>query len=481
MKKKISFLYMLTAIILSGALLVSCEKDRYELDMDKSVDITQFTIDGRVGVIDNETNTITVFMPAGTTALDALTPEISVSTGAIVKPASGEMVDLSAPVEYIVSAGNVYKKYQVTASVRAAEILSFSINGVEGTIDYENKTVVVPLPYGTDLTQLTPEITLSEESVISPSSGTPQNFTSPVSYTLTSGSVELVFQVSVTIAVTPDTSKGPIGNKIAFVGDANDRFSLPDDDEQAAADWFFAEYPDGEFVSWTQIIAGLVNIYHYKVIWWHYDLSSDLLAHAAHPEVTGIFSDYMKDGGNLFLSGHACQYFWSIGRFTRTYPMAIGNGGGFENGDTWSIGVNLPGVDHREHPIYQGLTFVEEDGFFTFPIIGPGWKEDHNHTILEIANAHGYANNHPGAYVGFTETNSVEWLGVWGGIRDYYMAGVLELLPTDSFRGRGVYMGIGGFEWNQNAQGTINPTGENIYQNNIQTVARNTINYLSGN
>ncbi|KAF0128860.1 MAG: putative lipoprotein [Bacteroidetes bacterium] len=481
MKKKINHIVTMLFLLTLVGSLGSCNKDRTELDMEKAVEITQFTIDGRNGIIDQESATILIKMPAGTTLLSDLTPQLSVSAGASIRPASGEAIDLTNPVDYFVSSGNVYKKYRVSAEVLAAKILSFSINGVSGIIDEAALTITIPLPYGTNLTALTPTIALAEENSISPASGTSLDFSSPVVFTLTSGTLSVQYTVSTSIAVTPDVSKGPIGNKIAFLGTSASVQTLPDDDELAAATWFFNEFPEAEYISWTQVMAGLVNIYHYKTIWWHYDAALELPYEATHEAVKGIFGDYMKDGGNLFFSGHACQYFWSIGRLNRSYNMAIGTGGGFENGDTWTIGVNLPGVDNRNHPIYQGLTFDESDGFFTFPVIGPGYREDHNHVIVEVAANHGYPNNHPGAYVAFTETNSVAWLGVWGGIRDYYMAGVLELLPNETFKGKGIYIGIGGIEWNQNEQGTINPAGINAYQENIQLMARNSINYLSGN
>jgi hypothetical protein len=481
MKQKLSILRNSVLFILSFLILSSCDNDITELDMEREVNILEFTINGREGIIDNENSQIHIIMPAGTSDLSALVPEISVSPGATVQPESGTPVNLNNPRDYMVFAGNVYKRYRVSASVLKAEILSFSIDGTEGAINHQERIITIPLPFGTDLTNLTPEIELSPETTVSPGSGVAQDFSNPVVYTVSSGNVQIDYTAIVTVAVTPDLSKGPIGSKLGFLGNAEDRFTLPDDDEQAAADWFFTEYPDGEFISWDYVMAGFVNIYDYKMIWWHYDENFEIPSQAAHEEVIGIFSDYMKDGGNLYLSGHAVQYFWLIGRLTQSYPMAIGSGSGFENNDTWSIGVNLPGVDHRNHPIYQGLDFDENDGFFTFPTIGPGWKEDHNHVILEIANVHGYPNNHPGAYVSFTETNQVEWLGVWGGIRDFFMAGVLELLPNDEFNGRGIYMGIGGFEWNQNAQGTINPSGINPYQDNIETVSGNIINYLNQN
>jgi hypothetical protein len=463
------------------AVMISCEKDSTPLDLDKPVKITEFKIGDRQGIIDNENARVLVTLPAGTLDITALTPQVSVSEGAKVEPASGTTVDFTDSVAYRVYNGNVYQNYWVRVEVLKAAITGFTINGTEGLIDDVAHTIDVPLPLDTDLTNLVPHIEVTPESTVVPASGVAQDFTNPVTYTVTGGSQTVDYLVSVSVAATPDTTKGAIGSKLAFLGTATDRFTLPDDDEQAAADWLFSEYPDAEYISWIQIMAGGVNIYSYKTIWWHYDANDQLPAYAAHQAVIDIFSDYMKDGGNLFLSGHAVQYFWNTGRLTKSYPMAIGNGEGFENPDTWTIGVNLPGVDHRGHPIYQNLTFIEDAGFFTFPVIGPGWKEDHNHVIVEIAATEGYPNNAPGAYVSFTESNQVEWLGVWGGIRDYFMAGVMELLPNDDFNGRGIYLGIGGFEFNQNARGDINPTGDNPHQDNIHTVARNTIDYLMAN
>lgn len=470
---------LISSVMLMSLLLMGCKEEWKKLDLNSEADIVQFKIDDRIAVINNEAQTIDVIMPAGTSDLSSLTPAISVSSGAIVSPASGEVQNFSDPVEYMVTSGSVYKNYTVTVSIQDARILSFKIGDDEGIIDQENGTINVPMPYGTDVSNLSPEIILTDEASIAPATGVSQNFSSPVKYVLTSGSTTKEYVVMVTTIVAPDVSKGDIGTKIAFVGSGEDKSSLPDDDEQAAADWFFGNYPEADYISWEMIAGGVVNIYNYKVIWWQYDNSSELPALAAHEMVTNLFSDYLKDGGNLFFTGHACQYFWNIGRIPKQFNMAIGNGEGFENGDTWTIGVNLPAVDHRGHPLYKNVFFDEADGFFTFPVIGPGWREDHNQVMVEVASAYGYGNGDILAYASFTNDLDAEWLGVWGGIRDYFMAGIIELKPNETFKGRAIYIGIGGFEWNQNAQGNINPEGRNTYQDNIIQVSKNAIDYLS--
>lgn len=478
---KIRSVFIPLAFLLCMVWLPGCQEEAEVLDLNNAVDILDFKIGNRNGIINDTTQAIVVTMPAGTASLSALVPTFTVSSGAVVTPLPGVAQDFSSPVKYTVTSGNVYKTYTVTVRVQEAAILTAAIGSHEGVIDEAGKTITFALPYGTALTELAPAFTLTGEASLSPASGVKQDFTTPVTYTLTSGSVTKQYQVKTVVKVAPDMSKGAIGTKKAFLGTARDRHSIPDDDEQAAADWFFSKYSDADYISWDQVSGGAVNIYQYKVIWWQYDQSAQLPQQALHSDVVALFTSYLKDGGNFYFSGHAVLYFWTIGRIPSEFNMAIGDGGGFENNDTWTIGVNLPGVDHRGHPLYKNILFDQADGFYTFPVIGPGWKEDHNHVMVEVARKYGYPNNSILAYASFVKELDAEWLGVWGGIRDFYMAGVLELKANTTWKGKAIYMGIGGFEWNQNAQGGINPSGVNIYQDNIVQVCSNAIDYLSQN
>jgi hypothetical protein len=60
------------------------------------------------------------------------------------------------------------------------------------------------MPYGTNLTALTPAITLSAGATVSPASGTTQNFTTPVTYTVTAADASTkTYSVTVTVAAAP--------------------------------------------------------------------------------------------------------------------------------------------------------------------------------------------------------------------------------------------------------------------------------------
>lgn len=65
------------------------------------------------------------------------------------------------------------------------DITAFSINGVNGTItEGSPNTIAVTLPYGTNVTNLSPSITHTGVNV-SPASGVPQDFLSSMTYTVT--------------------------------------------------------------------------------------------------------------------------------------------------------------------------------------------------------------------------------------------------------------------------------------------------------
>jgi methionine synthase I (cobalamin-dependent) len=127
-------------------------------------------------------------VPCGTDITN-LTPTI-VHTGVSVNPESEETVEFTDPVIYTVTAeDSSTKEYTVTVSAAlssAKDITQFTILGISGIIG--TSTIALTVPYVTDVTDLTPTITITGASV-SPVSGVPQNFTSPVTYTVTAADV----------------------------------------------------------------------------------------------------------------------------------------------------------------------------------------------------------------------------------------------------------------------------------------------------
>lgn len=89
---------------------------------------------------------------------------------------------------------------------KTPKIGGFQINGLNAIINETNKTIQLEMPFGTDLTQLTPVVTLAGiASSFSPAG--PQNFASgAVTYTATHGAQTVNYAVTVTARATPDSN-----------------------------------------------------------------------------------------------------------------------------------------------------------------------------------------------------------------------------------------------------------------------------------
>lgn len=94
---------------------------------------------------------------------------------------------------------------QTQSSLKAITSFDFptmtpQVNGVINNTDY---TIALTVPRGTDVTNLTPTITVSGNANISPSFGTPENFTNPVTYTVIAqdGSTQ-IYTVTIMVSAT---------------------------------------------------------------------------------------------------------------------------------------------------------------------------------------------------------------------------------------------------------------------------------------
>ncbi|RUT31541.1 hypothetical protein EJP77_09065 [Paenibacillus zeisoli] len=159
------------------------------------------------GTVNEAAKTVAVTVPYGTDVTN-LVPTIT-HTGVSISPNSGAAQDFSSPVVYTVKAAdNSTQTYTVTVTVApnpAKAIIAFDFGAlsVTGTVDEAAKTVALTVPYGTDVTSLTPTITHTGVS-ISPNSGVAQDFSSPVTYTVKAeDNSTQTYTVTVTIAPNP--------------------------------------------------------------------------------------------------------------------------------------------------------------------------------------------------------------------------------------------------------------------------------------
>jgi hypothetical protein len=91
----------------------------------------------------------------------------------------------------------------VVGSAKAITAFDFTTPAATGVINESAKTIVLTVPFGTNVTALAPTVTITGIS-LAPLSGVLQNFTSPVNYTVTAADTSMaVYTVTVTAAAPP--------------------------------------------------------------------------------------------------------------------------------------------------------------------------------------------------------------------------------------------------------------------------------------
>ena len=107
------------------------------------------------------------------------------------------------------------------------KILTFDFAGlspsVTGAVDESAHTVSLSVPFGTNLTNLVPTITISTNAGVSPLSGVTQDFTNPVTYTVTAeNSSTQNYIVTVTVLPAPPDTTAPSVTSYTFNGVSSD-------------------------------------------------------------------------------------------------------------------------------------------------------------------------------------------------------------------------------------------------------------------
>lgn len=191
MKKNQIFAFFLLAILS----IFGCQKNEDnsanppEESKSSEKQIQSFTVNSIVATIDENTKIVALLLPYGSD-VSKLSPVIVISDKASVTPISGIGVDFTDPVVYTVKAEDgTTVNYTVQVAVEkndAKSILSFvfpSLGNISAIAGSDN-TLHIEVPFGTDVTRLVPEITISTGAICSPKSGVEVDFTNPVTYTV---------------------------------------------------------------------------------------------------------------------------------------------------------------------------------------------------------------------------------------------------------------------------------------------------------
>jgi hypothetical protein len=196
-------------------------------------DITSFTLAGVSGIITDSSataGTIAVTVPDGTN-ITGVVPQI-VHNGKSIAPTTAQDFTNNIPYQ-VTGADDSQKTYTVTVTVApssAKDIETFSLAGVEGVI--KGKVISVTLPYGTAVTQLAPEITLSDKASVDPLSGANKDFTGSVGYTVTAEDGSRKVYTSYVKFAPPSTARDitsfKIGTAVGNINGTNISVTVPE-------------------------------------------------------------------------------------------------------------------------------------------------------------------------------------------------------------------------------------------------------------
>jgi hypothetical protein len=204
------------------------------LNSAKAITAFSFTSPAATGVITQSNFTIAVTLPYGSSLANPLvatftTTGKSVSVGSTVQVSGTTANNFTNPVTYTVTAQDgSTQSYTVTVTVALASsksitAFSFASPAATGVINQTNFTIAVTVPYNTNLSNpLVASFTyvgasVSVGSTIQTSGNTQNNFSSPVTYTVTAadGSTQS-YKVTVTLApaITAFSFTSPVATGI---------------------------------------------------------------------------------------------------------------------------------------------------------------------------------------------------------------------------------------------------------------------------
>ena len=271
-----------------------------------------------------------------------------------------------------------------------------------------------------------------------------------------------------------------------------------DDDEASAWLWVHETYPTATFVPFSSIKSAS-DLDPYRVLFWLRDLEgvgeAEVFAIPADVEAaTPFIREWYKNGGSMLLWSHATVYAGHLGRVSldemKSNDRTIGAGPGGINNDVWKMAVELNPdhkfkKDHSTHPIYKGLEVETNADTKLIAFKGPGWTEDHNCLFFNLPSLWtGIGNQEEACYAQLTQKFGVYPLGTW----DSQIWWVSQLNVWEAqqgqtdFQGTLLCIGNGGCEFSmKNADGTPDKSAHpknNISQDNVLTLAKNSLEYL---
>ena len=449
-------------LLLSG----SCTKEKTSgLELDADVSVLSFALDEYQGEVDLQASAISVPVPADCDPSAMTVTELEIPEGAEATLKEGDVLDMSLPRTLRVSAGDVYMDYSIDLRYDEAKILSFTAEGCTGIIDEASHRIVVNVPAGTDLTSIVPFITVNDGASVTPASGSAQDFSQPVKYTVTCKTAVSVYTVEVKAVDAPE---------IVFIGLA-DTFEQLNPEEKEAAGWLLSNFANAAYVSFSDAAAGMADLSQCKAVWWHLHIdggidSRDKFENAApeavSAEAVAQMRSLLNSGTGFVLTRFATYYASDLGvtkdgKIPNNCWGQVEESGEITSGP-WSFFVQ----GHEAHALYEGIqTFQdgEKTGVYT---CDTGYRITNSTCQWHIGSDWGgyatlddWRTNHGGIDLGYGGDGAV----------------VAWEYASDGTRGKVLCIGSGCYDWYSHG---VDESADK-YHGNVALLTGNAINYVA--
>lgn len=456
---------LLTGGIALMMALTGCSEDnKSDLRLEGDTWLTALELDGQYeGVIDRSTKTVTVAVPEvyDTQAVEVSAIEVSAGAEASVK--AGDVLNFSYPQVIHVANGDVYMDYTVSIKHDEAKILSFRLNDAyAGVIDQTKRTITVRVPSTADVSSMVPTITTSAGATVMPASGQAVDFTRPVEFTVSYNTATAVYTVTV---IPTDAPSAVYVGLAATIDELNP-------EEKEAATWMLNNVANAQYISFTDVQAGRVDLSECKLMWWHLHIDGGIdnmekFDNAAPAAVNALVKmrELYNNGMNLLLTRYATYYAAKLGATLDGNNPNNCWGQSEETGEitggAWSFFID----GHESHALYQNLVMngSETNAVYT---CDAGYRITNSTAQWHIGSDWG----------GYPDT--AIWRELHGGIDlGYGGDGAIVAWEYPAADGKGgiVCIGSGCYDWY--AFGV--DASADKYHGNVATMTENAINYLT--
>ena len=259
--------------------------------------------------------------------------------------------------------------------------------------------------------------------------------------------------------------------------------------EVYSIDEYQPEYNSAKWVYDNYVVTGKGRFIHkdevfpdgMKVLWVHHDRvgvnSADCYNILGGDTFRDKLSNFVKAGGNVFLSKQATRLVKDINRAT-WYPR-YGDGGYGDGNDIWYMTSNFVAcgnTDRHNHPIFtymQGYTENGSEGYCKWPLLNAAsmsYRRTDNNCLWDDWSAYNISAEPTDVarLNTFESTQNCQILGGFGHTTALDAAGLIEFLPDATYAGKVIAMGLAAYQWT-----TVNNSS------NMQNLTKGILTYLA--